>query len=67
MNISYEKSKSLKDIETKFKKYPRTKKNRSIIHIIDLFHNRSISQVNGSISQVIPIRTPYNWYTLFLL
>ena len=38
MNTSYEKNKSLKDIETKFKKYPRTNKNRFIIHIIDLFH-----------------------------
>ena len=38
MNTSYEKNKSLKDIETKFKKYPRTKKNRFIRYIINLFH-----------------------------
>lgn len=38
MNMSYEKNKSLKDIETKFKKYSRTKKNRFIRYIINLFH-----------------------------
>ena len=42
MNISYEKNKSLKDIETKFKKYPRTKKNRFTRYLINLFHTSDI-------------------------
>ena len=38
MNIAYKKSKSLKDIETKFKKYPRTNKNRFTRNLINLLY-----------------------------
>ena len=48
MNISYEKSKLLKDIETKFKKYPRTNKNRftrNLINLLDLLNPRTPLQM----------------------